>query len=217
MADTDVLQAVGAAGLACVLSAGLVYVGYLWHVAKVARRTGCEPATRDCLLVFGKHAPAGRIDPDFNARLERAGSLLRVDPHRQVLLLGGGPAGVPSEAEVARLELRARGVPEAVPLLLEDASRDTLQNLRNARDLLQRLGQSGPVTLLSSRYHLARCQQFAKQLGIEAELCAAEPRLRMSLRTVRALASEAAYLCITDLGTRWARLTRSQRMLSRVT
>ncbi len=217
MADTDVLQAVAAAGLACVLSAGLVYVGYLWHVTKVARRTACEPTTGECLLVFGKHAPSGRIDRDFDARLERVGTLLRMDPHRQVLLLGGGPAGGPSEAEVARMELLARGVPEAVPMLLEDASRDTLQNLRNARDLLQRLGQSGRVTLLSSRYHLARCQQFARQLGLDSELCAAEPRLRMNLRTARALVTEAAYLCMSDLGTRWARLIRSQRMLSRIT
>ena len=31
------------------------------------------------------------------------------------------------------------------------------------------------------------------------------------------IAGEAGYLCLLDIGTRWARLTRSRRMLDRVT
>ena len=60
---------------------------------------------------------------------------------------------------------------------LESESRDTLQNLRNARVMLGE-GMRSRVTLLSSRYHLARCALFARQLGYDWELCAAEPRLR---------------------------------------
>jgi hypothetical protein len=73
------------------------------------------------------------------------------------------------------------------------------------------------VTLLTNRYHLARCALFARQLGFDCELCAAEPRLPLGPRTLLRLAGEAAYVCWSDIGTRWARLIGNQRMLARVT
>jgi|SRR6478735_543956 len=223
--DGDVLHTGVVAGAACVLSAGLVYIGYFLYVLRVARQAPCRPERGDCVLLFGKHAPHGRIDRDFEARLDRAVSLWSEHPPASVVLLGGGADGEPSEAEVARGALLARGVGD-VPLQLEARSRDTLQNLRNARELLRgtatRAGNAlhgalPRVTLLSSRYHLARCALFARQLGFDWELCAAEPRLPLDPRTLARLAGEAAYVCWSDLGTRWARLIGHRRMLARVT
>ncbi|HEU4773092.1 MAG TPA: YdcF family protein, partial [Lysobacter sp.] len=196
----------------------------------------------------GKHAPAGRIDRDFEARLDRAVSLWRERTPSRVVLLGGGAPGEPTEAALARDGLLARGWTDEVPLQLEARSRDTMQNLRNARGLLGRPVVDGEsfaekvamtamptpavamtagrhevghahlqVTLLSSRYHLARCALFARQLGFDAELCAAEPRLQLGPRTLLRLAGEAGYVCWSDLGTRWARLIGHRRMLDRVT
>jgi vancomycin permeability regulator SanA len=217
--DGDVLHTGVVAATACVLSAGLVYLGYFIHVLRIARGAPCRPERGECLLLFGKHAPRGRIDRDFAARLDRAVSLWRERRPASVVLLGGGADGEPSEAEVARNALLARGLGD-VPLQLEAQSRDTLQNLRNARELLR--GGAAKyalprVTLLSNRYHLARCALFARQLGFEHELCAAEPRLPLDPRTLLRLAGEAAYVCWTDLGTRWARLIGHRRMLARVT
>lgn len=224
--DRDVLHSAAVAALACVLSAGLVYVGYFAHVWRVARRAPCQPAHGECVLLFGKHSPGGRIDRDFEARLDRAVSLWRERPPRRVVLLGGGAPGEPTEAEIARDGLHARGIAQDTPLWLEAQSRDTLQNLRNARALLD-IGPAGGggvttgahprVTLLSNRYHLARCALFAQQLGFDWELCAAEPSLRLSAGNVLHIAFEAGYVCWTDLGTRWARLIGHRRMLARVT
>lgn len=213
--DRDVLHAGAIAAAACVLSAGLVYLGYLVHVVRTARRAPTRPARAQTLLLFGKHAPRGRIDGDFKARLDRAASLWREAPPAHVLLLGGGADDEPSEAEIARRELLARGIANDAPLHLEASSRDTLQNLRNARELLR--GTRPRVALLSNRYHLARCALFARQLGFEWELCAAEAQLRLTPRTLLRLAGEAAYVCWADLGTRWARLIGHRRMLARVT
>lgn len=216
IADRDVLHVGAVALAACVLSAGLVYVGYFVHVLRIARKAPCLPEHGECVLLFGKHAPQGLIDPDFEARLDRAIALWRERPPASVVLLGGGAPDEASEAEVARQGLRARGLADDVPLRLEAQSRDTLQNLRNARDLL---GEHGArrVTLLSSRYHLARCALFARQLGFDWELCAAEPALRLGPRTLLRIAGEAAYVCLSDIGTRWARLIGHRRMLDRVT
>jgi len=215
-ADLDVLHAGVVALSVCALSAGLVYVGYLLHVWRVAQRASCQPAHGECVLLFGKNAPGGRIDHDFAARLDRAVSLWSATPPRNLVLLGGGAAGERSEAEVARDGLLARGVAPDTPMQLESLSRDTLQNLRNARTLLGQWGRTR-VTLLSNRYHLARCALFAQQLGFDWELCAAEPKLPLGPTTLWRLAGEAAYVCWIDVGTRWARLTGNRRMLARVT
>lgn len=215
--DRDVLHAGAVAAFACIASAGLVYAGYLVHVWRVARNTPCEAGEGDCLLLFGKHAPRGEPDREFGERLDRAAALWRTHPPRQLVLLGGGPPGVPSEAEVARAGLLARGLVEESPWLLEAQSRDTLQNLLNARDLLRAGAIQGRVILLSSRHHLARCALFARQLGLDAEPVAAEERLRVGPRMLLRLAGEAGYVCLSDIGTRWARLIGSRRMLERVT
>ena len=215
--DRDVLHAGVVTGLVCIASAGLVYLGYFLHVWRVARNAPCEAGQGDCLLLFGKHAPHGEPDREFGERLDRAAALWQANPPRQVVLLGGGPPGVASEAEVARAGLLARGIAEESPWLLEAHSRDTLQNLRNARDLLEAMEHRGRVVLLSSRYHLARCLLFARQLGLDAEPVAAESRLRIGPRMLLRLAGEAGYVCLSDIGTRWARLIGSQRMLERVT
>ncbi|MFD0738732.1 YdcF family protein [Lysobacter koreensis] len=223
--DRDVLHAAAVATTACVLSAGLVYVGYFVHVLRIARRAPCVPERGECVLLFGKHAPQGRIDRDFEARLDRAVSLWRERPPSSVVLLGGGALDEPSEAEVARQGLFARGLASDAPLRLEAQSRDTLQNLRNARAMLREGlvepglhadGSRPRVTLLSSRYHLARCALFARQLGFDAELCAAEPALRVGPRMLLRLAGEAGYVCLSDIGSRWARLIGHRRMIERV-
>ncbi|MFP7723417.1 YdcF family protein [Lysobacter sp. A3-1-A15] len=213
-ADRDVLHAAAVAGAACVLSLGLVYVGYFVHVLRVARKAPCLPARGECLLVFGKHAPGGRLDVDFEARLDRTVSLWRDRSPRSLVLLGGGAPGDPTEAELAKAGLLARGITLDVPVTLESHSRDTLQNLRNARIVLGE-GFARRVTLLSSRYHLARCALFARNLGFDAEVCAAEPRLRLGPQMLLRIAGEAAYLCLTDIGTRWARLIGHRRMIDR--
>ena len=204
---------------ACLLSAGLVYLGYLLHVLRVARRAPCTPERGECVLLFGKHAPRGRIDADFAARLERAATLWAQRPPGHFILLGGGAPDEPSEAEVARGALLARGLSAGPALCLEARSRDTLQNLRNAREMLAGpSGQGQPrVTLLSNRYHLARCALFARQLGYDWELCAAEPRLSMKPATLLRIAGEAFFVAWSDIGTRWARFIGDRRMLARVT
>ena len=215
--DLDVLHTGVVAGAACLFSLGIVYLVYLVRVVRTAARAPCEPATRDCVLLFGKHAPGGRLDADFAARVARAAGLWRSHRPRRIVLLGGGAPGQPTEAATAREALLAAGLPEDAPFLLEQASRDTLQNLRHARELLAADGRPGPVVLVSSRYHLARCMQFARQLGFDAEPCAAEPALQLRPTTLWRLVGEAAYVCWVDLGTRWARCIGHRRMLARVT
>jgi uncharacterized SAM-binding protein YcdF (DUF218 family) len=210
----DISHSLAIATLACVATAGLLYVAYLGHALWVAMRSPHRAEGGDYLLVFGKRLQGLQPDPDFRQRLEHAKRLAESCPERPLILLGGGEPGA-SEAEIGLRVLRDMGLPEQVPVLLEDRSLDTLQNLRHARRLLAQR-EPGPVLLLSNRYHLARCARLASQLGFDYRLCAAEEHFQPTPGALTRLADEAGFLCWLDIGTRWARLIGHQRMLRRV-
>ena len=68
------------------------------------------------------------------------------------------------------------------------------------------------MALLSNRYHLARCALLAECVGLDAMLCGAESRWRFT----PAVIGEASLLMWIDIGRRWARLIRSERMLAKL-
>lgn len=204
--DLDALHALAVALTVLLLSGGGAYLAYVRHVRRVAR--GAATQAHGVLLVFGKHCPTQVPDADFMARLQRAEALAAGGTLTKVLLLGGGDP--PTEAGIAARTLRARAWPAHVPLVLEDQSRDTLENLRHACRLLGHTRE--PVWLLSNRYHLARCGLLAEGVGLRARPCAAEERWRFT----PALLGEAALFMWIDIGRRWATLIGHRRMAARL-
>ena len=216
LSDGDAWHSVIITALACALTAGLLYLVYLARVALIAARTQCRPEPGALLLVFGRRLDAdGEPEHDYVARLQRALEILIHQPSQRLMLLGGASGARVSEAAAGLQWLRMHGLPAAVDVTLEQASGDSLENLRHARALL---GSPLPrVILVSSRYHLARCLVLARALGFPAQACAAEARLHWSPRIVRRIAMEAGYLMWLQTGTAWARLIGNRRMLARIT
>ncbi|NJD07500.1 MAG: YdcF family protein [Methylococcaceae bacterium] len=211
----DTLHSLCATLCACVLSGGLIYLIYLARVLRIAVTTRETDSRGACLLVFGKRLASGLPDLDFQARIHAAHRLLTADPHSRAILLGGGQPGS-TEADVAFHQLMNLNPRLANRVTLEAQSENTLENLRNARELMDSTG-SRLAVLISNRYHLARCAQFAHQLGLEFELHPAEQHLPRNAHTALAVLREAFCLCWLDLGTRWARLIGHTRMVKRVT
>jgi uncharacterized SAM-binding protein YcdF (DUF218 family) len=211
----DIVHSLTVTMVVCVATVGLLYLGYLVYAVTVAARSRHRVIDGDYLLVFGKRLVDGQPDKDFRRRLERARTLAADAPARPLILLGGGEPGA-SEAEVGLRVLRDMGLPAEVPVWIENRSRDTLENLRNARDVLS-TQPPGTALLLSSRYHLARCARLAASMDFSYALCAAEARFVPTPRALLRLSAEAAFLCWLDVGTRWARLIGHRRMLGRVT
>lgn len=214
--DGDVWHSLIVTAIACLVTAGVLYLGYLIRVVLIALRAQCRSDSGALLLVFGRKLDAnGKPEHDYVARLQRALEILIRQPSRKLLLLGGGSGAQVSEAAAGLQWLHAHGLPAAIEVTLEQASTDSLENLRHARSLL---GEPLPrVLLVSSRYHLARCLALARALGFPARVCAAEPRLCWSLGIARRIALEAGYLMWLQTGSAWARLIGNHRMLARVT
>jgi uncharacterized SAM-binding protein YcdF (DUF218 family) len=198
-----------------VITSGLSWLWLLTRVYRVARNTGCQPQSADYLLVLGKRLKRGTVSPEYAQRLDRATELLRRNSKAKVLLLGGKTdADACSEADAGRMYLVAQGICPT-RIILEDRSRHTLENLKEARALLASENVKMP-SLITSRYHLARSAAIAHGLGIRHQLCAAEIELRLDTPTLRRLFGESHHLHWYFVGRAWARWTRNEKMLRRI-
>jgi uncharacterized SAM-binding protein YcdF (DUF218 family) len=216
--DADVLYAGVVTLLAVLLSGGLVWLGYLLHVWRIARRSPTMLPGRWVVLVFGRRLAGSEPGADYRERLSRALTLMRAGQAQRVLLLGGHSGGGCSEAQAGHAWLQRHGLPGNIAVELEQESVDSLENLRHARGLLQggdRADVLPPVALLTSRYHLARCLLLARRLGFDGHPVAAEETLPHTPRYLAHLAMEATYLMWIDVGVRWAHLVGHRRMAAR--
>jgi uncharacterized SAM-binding protein YcdF (DUF218 family) len=214
--DVDVLHAAVVTMVAVLMSAGLVWLGYLIHVWRIATRSAVTPPRRMTVLVFGRRLERGAPGHDYRQRLQRALILARQQQTDHLLLLGGCSGSQLSEAAAGEAWLRQHDLAGGVRVELEQDSVDSLENLRHARHLLQHQGPLPPVALVTSRYHLARCLLLARRLGFDSIAIAAEPSLPRHARYLGRLVLEAGYLMWIDIGMRWARLIGHARMAARI-
>ena len=190
---------------------GLWLLRQVWRVARTA------PATDDgggWIVVLGVRLRRDQIRPDYALRLHRAAALYRASPDRRILLVGGYTGSRLSEAAHGRQFLIEAGLP-AAHLFIEDRSLHTLDNLRQARQLLAEVREQ-PFTVVTNRYHLARSVAMATGLGLQSNPCAAEDRLRLNLPIVDRLLLETWYLHWYHMGRIWSRWTQNRHSLARI-
>lgn len=155
----------------------------------VGMRADEDAAQADAILVLGARVyENGEPSATLAARLDAAQAFLDEHPDAVAVLCGGQGANEPCpEAEAMRAYLLARGVPEN-RLLLEDQSNNTIQNIANAKVLLDaRFGQAYRTAVLSSDFHLARARRLMLHAGLDPYAVPAETpyfmqRLALHLR-----------------------------------
>ncbi len=207
--DHDALFVLMVSVIVVVISCGLFFLFFTFFVIRKALETAAVPSSSDTVyLVFGKKLANGKPDSEYRCRLDR---LLSCD-FRNAILMGGKTAGAKiSEAQAGYEYLLEQNV-LLNNIRLEDHSRNTLENLKNARQLLNRQN----TVIISNRYHLARCSILASSLGIRHQLCAAEDKFRLNGKNLVNCLQEAFYLHWFYSGKYWAMLTRNQRMLNKI-
>lgn len=198
-----------------IISGGLTLIWQGSVVLRHAYRSTSELHDRiELILVPGMQLVHDMPSYDYRLRLQRAYALYR--RHGAPLLLMGGHTGnnLITEALAGRQSLLKEGV-TADAMMLEDSSRNTLENLRNAREQLRSVNIKR-IALVSNRYHLARCKALASGLGMTPQLCAAEGVNRLPLKLWPRLLLEAYYLHWYHTGKIWSRLTRNRHNLARI-
>ncbi|MBR4797826.1 MAG: YdcF family protein [Oscillospiraceae bacterium] len=126
------------------------------------------PAGADYVILLGTQYRNDGPSVDYRARLMSAYEYLTENPDTFLIATGGQGDNEPvSEAEGARRFLTARGISED-RILIEDRSTNTVQNIRNAYELLKESGndpaQCG-VVIVSASYHLLRARFIAERIG----------------------------------------------------
>lgn len=188
---------------------GLFLLLLFIHVLYRAKTTptGC-PRDITTTLVFGKRLTGNKPDREYRCRLDR----LLASPWQCAVLMGGITAQANiSEAQAGYQYLLQNGLKNK-NIHLEQSSRNTLENLKNTRQFLQ----NQAILIISNRYHLARCSILASSLDMPHRLCAAEDRFHADLCNLCKCLMEAFYLHWFFCGKFWAKLTRNQRMLDKI-
>lgn len=119
------------------------------------------------IVVLGAQVYAdGSLSPQLELRMEAALQEYKRFP-RPVITCGARGENEPApEGDVMRKWLVEKGVPENM-VFSENASVNTMQNLRNARAFLAE-GENH-ITVVTSDYHLPRALQMARDAGYDAD------------------------------------------------
>lgn len=194
------------------MSGGLTFLFCWTIVLKFSRFPAANEAEADVILVMGLRLNRGEITREFEARLGEAARHATACP---VIILGGMATGDgPTEAAAGQRWLVARGL-DAKSVFLEESSRNSLENLAQARRLMRNRNFRRPL-LITSRYHLARSSILATGLGISHVLSAPDyPSMRQPAALTRSL-FEALMVNWYYVGRAVARLTGNPAMLARI-
>lgn len=158
------------AGLACVLFCSFLMVSHFED------RPGEAP---DCLIVLGAQIRTDGPSLSLRYRLDAAADCLREYPETLCILSGGkGPNEPLSEAEGMKRYLTELGISED-RLILEDRSRNTIENIRFSKALLPEGCRS--VCIVTNNFHLYRGLALAKKQGLTGLSGIAAPSARSFL------------------------------------
>ncbi|MDR1107142.1 MAG: YdcF family protein [Treponema sp.] len=151
--------------LAAALFSGMVIL--VLDLAFILRPVKGPETDSPYLLVLGAGIRRnGSVSVSLAQRLETALAYLSAYPRAMVIVSGGQGASRPfPESNAMAAYLRERGV-ERERIIEEDASRDTIQNLRFSRRIIrEREGKDVPVIILTSDFHLSRALFLAERAG----------------------------------------------------
>lgn len=129
--------------------------------------TTLTSGTYDCAIVLGAAVYGSKPSPVFQSRIDHAVDLHRNGIVSHLIFTGGKATNASfSESEAAKVEAQSKGVP-ATSISIETISRTTLQNLREAANIMHARKFNSAV-IVSDPLHLRRACTMATDLGITA-------------------------------------------------
>lgn len=199
------------------ISLGLSWLYVARQTYLTAKKAASISTAKSPLIVFGKQLTDNQIDMDYQLRLDRTLVLIEQVPADSIILLGGiTHDNQISESEAGQSYLLRQHPDLSNRLILEKASQNTLENLRQAKQYLLARQQTLDVRLVSNRYHLHRCKRIATELGFNVEIIAAETKFVFSWQNGYKIVIEGFFYHWYHTGAFIGRLFNNQRMLSKI-
>lgn len=123
----------------------------------------------DYVIIHGSGLLDGtRVPKLLQDRLDKAIEVYRQDPTPPKMIPSGGKGSDEdlSEAEAMKRYLVSQGIPEE-DILLEDASKSTLENLQFSKAIMDRIEGRKYTALVSSNYHVYRALRYCRKIGLK--------------------------------------------------
>ncbi len=159
---------------------------FLYVLIGYYRAVHTYPVPSDAIVVLGTHLQGDKPGALMRRRLELALQLYRAGAAKYIIVCGGKRRGKPpTEAVAMAVWLVQRGMPSRY-VVREGVSRDTRENITNAKRLLDLLGFHTCI-IVSSDFHLYRAMSIARHRGMIVSGSAAKTpgalfRIRLILR-----------------------------------
>lgn len=101
-------------------------------------------------------------------RIDKAIEVYRKDPTPPKIIPSGGKGADESisEAEAMKQYLLEKGIPES-DIILEDASKTTLENLKFSKQILDGIDGRKYTALVTSNYHVYRALRYCRKIGLQ--------------------------------------------------
>lgn len=200
--------------LVMIATAGISYLLCLKKIISIAKNETSLCDADATIFVLGKKLINDQPDNEYVLRLKRVHTILKTNLAAQVIVLGGktGDANI-TEAQAGKIFLEQHKI-DTSQIKLEESSRNTLENLKNAIDLFNLINKK--IVIVTNRYHLARAKQMANGFGLEVKLCAAEEKLDINPLLLLKLMVEALHTQWYVSGRVYAKLTNNTRMINRI-
>lgn len=146
----------------------LLCTAVIYQYIKVSQydKEYADSKQRDAAIVLGASLWHNKPSPALRERLNTALQLYRSGKVNYIILAGGlGNDEQQSEAQAMKTYLLGHGVP-AEKMILEDKSRNTKENLRNTKTLLNKKPIHS-LYLVTHDYHLYRALIYAQQADLD--------------------------------------------------
>ena len=154
------------------------------------------PLANVTAVVLGSPLEENELGPSLTARLDRAVEYLEENPTVNCVVTGGwGDKDTPSEAEVMYDYLVQKGIsPERIEK--DASSRNTKENLENAKQIIQSKGWNQNIAIITEYYHEFRAGRLADELGMRSyAVCAETPWYIFSSSYGREVLAPTKFFC----------------------
>ncbi len=212
--DVDGYSMLFLSSLIMIATAGISYLLCFKKIFYTAKTTSHECNKNVVVCVLGKKLVNEKPDKEYILRLKRASHILENDHQSQALLLGGKTGHSLISEAIAGKEFLIRKNIKSSRIYLEEASSNTLENIKNAIVLLKEKNKK--IVVVTNRYHLARAKQMSEGFGLDIVLCAAEDKLNFNPVMLFKLMLEALHVHWYISGHFYAHLTRNDRIIKRI-
>ena len=153
-----------AGGIACIALIGAVVISCFMVKAMNDKPKNSQTT----VVVLGCQINGETPSRMLKRRLDAAYDYLSENSDVKVIVSGGqGSDEVTSEADVMRKYLLKRGIEDS-RIYMENKSTSTEENLRFSKEIIDKEGLCGEITIVTDGFHQLRADILAKKQGIEA-------------------------------------------------